>query len=91
MSMKIPTWDEVFNLRKENKELRESLLNKDFKTNKIPDLRIDEKRMIHTVYDYYYNNNNSSFHKKENKNIKELFKSIIGSDNFLNLKTGKKY
>ncbi len=91
MSMKIPTWDEVFNLRKENKELKESLIITDFKNNKIPDLSIDEKIMIHTVYDYYYNNNNNNSHKKENKNIKELFKSIIGSDNFLNLKTGKKY
>ena len=92
--MKIPTWDEVFSLRKENKDLRESLLSKNI-------VAIDcltgqgyteeEKLLMHIVYDSYHNNNSSHHLTKKNKEIKELFKSIIGSDKFLNLKTGKKY
>ena len=97
--MKIPTWDEVFSLRKENKDLRESLLSKnivalgtdDASQGIPPDYTEEEKLLMHIVYDSYHNNNSSHHLTKKNKEIKELFKSIIGSDKFLNLKTGKKY
>jgi len=90
--MKIPTWDEVFSLRKENKDLRESLLSKNIVVPaQAQDYTEEEKLLMHIVYDSYHNNNSSHHLTKKNKEIKELFKSIIGSDKFLNLKTGKKY
>jgi len=91
--MKIPTWDEVFSLRKENKDLRESLLSKNIvaQTDLGQDYTEEEKLLMHIVYDSYHNNNSSHHLTKKNKEIKELFKSIIGPDKFLNLKTGKKY
>tara|TARA_R110000850_G_scaffold40387_1_gene104038 strand:+ start:102 stop:380 length:279 start_codon:yes stop_codon:yes gene_type:complete len=92
--MKIPTWDEVFSLRKENKDLRESLLSKNIvaiDATQGQGYTEEEKLLMHIVYDSYHNNNSSHHLTKKNKEIKELFKSIIGSDKFLNLKTGKKY